>query len=52
MVAHWATSPQYLVVQTCFLVVPGVRTVDLSGPETPNSGCREPFSGCPGRPDT
>ena len=32
MVAHWATSPQYLVAQTCFLVVPGVRTLDLSGP--------------------
>ena len=33
MVAHWSTSPQYLVAQTCFLVVPGVRTLDLSGPD-------------------
>ena len=22
------------------------------GNHTPNSGCPEPFSGCPGRPDT
>ena len=33
LVAHRATSLQYLVAETCFLVVPGVQTPDLSGPE-------------------
>ena len=36
LVAHRATSLQYLVAQTYFLVVPGVRTPDLSGPESLN----------------
>ena len=32
LVAPRATSIQYLVAQTYFLVVPGVRTPDLSSP--------------------
>ena len=32
LVAHRATRLQYLAAQTPFLVVPGVRTPDLSGP--------------------
>ena len=36
MVAHWATRLHILVAKHCFLVVPGVRTPDLSSPAAPN----------------
>ena len=33
LVVHWATRPKDMVAQHIFMVVSGVRTLDLSSPE-------------------